>query len=104
MAYEPISAPVMHALAEATDAAFAWADDVTENGGQAPGRLALAAETADALRGYGFEIRPITGTVPAPVCTDCGGPGGYHSAGCYSIVHVRDGFGEIIRSYVGPAE
>ena len=89
MARNAIPAPIMHALAEATDKAFEWADNVAESGAQHPGRLAIAAEVADHLRGFGYEIQPITGEIPAPVCTDCGGPGGYHAAQCYEIERPR---------------
>lgn len=89
MAQNAIPAPIMYALAEATDKAFEWADNVAESGEQHPGRLAIAAEFADHLRGFGYEIQPITGEIPAPVCTDCGGPGGYHAAQCYEIERPR---------------
>lgn len=85
MAHNAIPAPIMHALAEATDKAYEWAEGVAEAGAQHPGRLAIAAEVADHLRGFGYEIQPITGEIPAPVCTDCGGPGGYHAPHCYTV-------------------
>ena len=84
MAQNAIPAPIMHALAEATDKAFEWADNVAESGAQHPGRLAIAAEVADHLRGFGYEIRPAD-EPEVYTCGGCGGPNGFHAPHCYTV-------------------
>lgn len=84
MAQNAIPAPIMHALAEATDKAYEWAESVAEAGAQHPGRLAIAAEVADGLRGFGYEIRPAD-EPEVYTCASCGGPNGFHAPQCYTI-------------------
>lgn len=98
MAQNAIPAPIMHALAEATDKAFEWAEGVAESGAQHPGRLAIAAEVADGLRGFGYEIRPAD-EPEVYTCASCGGPNGFHAPQCYTIerpaevIEIRRGDG-----------